>query len=228
MSITELDNPVWHSLTGIHKNLAIGGDLAKRYPSDIFGGVGIKESTEAAFTELASFTEPDETIFALSSSVPEDRQWEIVFSVAAPQMVCKKAISMPKHEVEIHSLGIDDVLEMLALIELTEPGPFLERTIEFGSYFGIQQDGKLVAMAGSRMFTPHYREISAVCTHPDYRGRGYAALLVQVLAHQFQQEGITPFLHTGPTNHTAIRLYEKLGFELHQEILIAVFRLKEN
>jgi predicted GNAT family acetyltransferase len=227
MSIKELDNPIWHSLNNAHKDFAIGGDLAKRYLTDVVGASGLKENTEAAFTELATICPEGATAVVYSPEL-EQSQWEIVFQVTIFQMVCGKDVPAPDYKMEIQALGLDDVPEMLALIELTQPGPFLERTVELGAYYGIRQEGQLVAMAGSRMFTPHYREISAVCTHPDYRGKGYAGLLSQHLAQQFQQDGIIPFLHVAMDNHNAQSVYKKLGFEVHQEITLAVIRQKES
>jgi len=228
MSITELDNPIWYSLNNAHKKFAIGGDSARCYPPEVFRGVGLKENTEEALAELATIPTQHRLIIM---NFPEVEQygWKIILQIPTLQMIYDKPLSKPEHEIEIHALTQEDVPEMLALIELAKPGPFGERTIEMGSYIGIRQNNQLVAMAGSRIFTPHYREISAVCTHPDYRGKGYASLLIQLLTYQFQQEGIIPFLHVMASNENAIRLYEKLGFELHQEVsMIGIRRAGNN
>jgi predicted GNAT family acetyltransferase len=103
---------------------------------------------------------------------------------------------------------------MLALALLTRPGPYNSRTHAFGGYIGIREGGRLAAMAGHRLKVPGYTEISAVCTHPDFRGRGYAGHLTRVVAARIAARGETPFLHTYAANATAIRLYERLGFVL--------------
>jgi predicted GNAT family acetyltransferase len=106
-----------------------------------------------------------------------------------------------------------DVPEMLELISRTTPGPFAARTIDMGDYFGIRDQGQLVAMAGERFRPPGYTEISAVCTTPQFRGRGLATRLVLAVAHGIRQRGATPFLHVASTNAAAIKLYESLGFK---------------
>ena len=113
-------------------------------------------------------------------------------------------------------LGPADVPEMLALVERTQPGPFLPRTVEMGTYLGIRRDGALVAMAGERLRPPGWTEISAVCTDPAFRGAGLATRLVLAVAHGIRERGETPFLHTAAANTTATRLYESLGFRLRR------------
>lgn len=106
------------------------------------------------------------------------------------------------------------VAEMLALVELTQPGPFRQRTIELGDYYGVFADGRLVAMAGERLQTPHFTEISAVCTHPSARGRGLAAALTHHVASGISARGQTPILHVAEHNDTARRVYARLGFDV--------------
>ena len=91
-------------------------------------------------------------------------------------MICEA--SAASLSVAPMSLGTTDVPEMLELTAATEPGPFLPQTIQMGSYFGIRaSDGRLVAMAGERLQSTAFAEISARCTHPEFRGRGYAQAL---------------------------------------------------
>ena len=113
---------------------------------------------------------------------------------------------------------------MVELAALTKPGPFLIRTHELGGYIGIRDQGRLVAMAGERFKLPGFTEVSAVCTHPDYRGRGYAAALTLAVATRIAARGETPFLHTFASNINAIRLYEKLGFVLRTPMSVTVLR----
>jgi predicted GNAT family acetyltransferase len=119
-------------------------------------------------------------------------------------------------------LGPADAGEMLALVELTQPGPFRVRTVELGAYFGVFDSGELVAMAGERFRLPGFCEISAVCTRPDHRGRGLAAGLTARVAEGIQARGELPFLHHSADNDPARRVYEALGFEFRREISIAV------
>jgi predicted GNAT family acetyltransferase len=111
---------------------------------------------------------------------------------------------------------------MLALAQLTQPGPFLARTHVMGMFRGIRIDGRLAAMAGERMRVPGYTELSGVCTHPDFRGRGLARRLSAIVCAGIDARGETPFLHAWKDNHAAIALYEQLGFRLRAEVNVAV------
>jgi ribosomal protein S18 acetylase RimI-like enzyme len=119
------------------------------------------------------------------------------------------------------ALGPDDVGEMLALVEITQPGPFSVRTVELGGYVGVFDGARLVAMAGQRLAPPGFRELSAVCTHPDFRGRGLAAGLSALVARDILERGERPFLHHAPDNHAARRVYEALGFEFRRQVVFA-------
>jgi predicted GNAT family acetyltransferase len=110
------------------------------------------------------------------------------------------------------SLNDNNAGEMVELATLTKPGPFNLRTHEFGHYFGVFQQDRLVAMAGQRFHPGNYSEISAVCTHPDHLGRGYASLLIQHQLVLIRQQNRIPFLHVRDDNSRAISLYLRLGF----------------
>jgi predicted GNAT family acetyltransferase len=112
--------------------------------------------------------------------------------------------------------------QMLALTKLTNPGPFAERTIDFGHYHGIFDGDKLVAMAGQRLHAGNYAEISAVCTHPDHLGKGYAKQLLLHQIHRIKANRETPFLHVRNDNERAINVYKSLGFETRTEIYFYV------
>jgi predicted GNAT family acetyltransferase len=117
-----------------------------------------------------------------------------------------------------------DVGEMLALVELARPGPFLARTIELGDYAGVFDGERLVAMAGERMRLPGFTEISAVCTHPDARGRGLGTALTHYVARAILDRGETPILHVRRDNHDAIRVYQRLGFTVTRAIDFVWYR----
>jgi predicted GNAT family acetyltransferase len=117
----------------------------------------------------------------------------------------------------------EDVPEMLALTKLTEPGPFLPRTIELGAYYGIHDSGSLVAMAGERLRLTRFTEVSAVCTHPNFRGRGYGNSLMSVVISGIMSRDETPFLHV-KTDNPALALYKKLGFQIRAQLYLAVIQ----
>jgi predicted GNAT family acetyltransferase len=141
----------------------------------------------------------------------------------AVQMVAP-SVSPPEDVFPFVELTEADGPEMLALATLTKPGPYARRTHEFGGYIGIRHEGRLVAMAGHRLQAPGYNEVSALCTHPDYRGRGYGGFLLRVVSQRIVDRGETPFLHAYASNVNAIRLYETLGFVHRSNLTVTVLR----
>jgi predicted GNAT family acetyltransferase len=79
-------------------------------------------------------------------------------------------------------------------------------------------------MAGERLRFPGYTEVSGVCTHPEFRGRGLARRLSAVVAAGIEARGEQAFLHSWKTNQPAIALYEGLGFRVRTEVNVAVLR----
>jgi predicted GNAT family acetyltransferase len=138
------------------------------------------------------------------------------------QMVARDLLPPP--DMDVIALSVADAPEMVELAALTKPGPFLARTHELGGYIGIREQGRLIAMAGERFKVPGYTEVSAVCTHPDHRGKGYAGALTLIVAARIAGRGETPFLHTFAANTVAIRLYERLGFVLRTAMAVTVLR----
>lgn len=116
-------------------------------------------------------------------------------------------------DVDILTLGVADVPDMMALTALTKPGPFSPRTHELGTFLGIRVGGELVAMAGERMKPADYTEITAVCVHPSHRGHGYGQILLSAISRQIVARGEIPFLHVFTSNTSAIALYRRQGME---------------
>jgi predicted GNAT family acetyltransferase len=130
----------------------------------------------------------------------------------------------PAHDEALDAMKLDarHVPQVLELVAITAPGPFAERTIEMGDYYGVFDDERLVAMAGERMHADPMREISGVCTLPEYQGRGLARRLVAKLLRLEMARGETPFLHVAHDNDHARRIYERMGFRHHQEVRLRV------
>ncbi|MFC8711847.1 GNAT family N-acetyltransferase [Streptomyces sp. NPDC057197] len=221
-----LDNPALAALTGPHAHLAERRGRVLRYPVDVSPWLALPdEPDDADWADLAALAGPGSEVPlpGFRGEVPAD--WEITFQVEGVQLVDDGLAAAP--DPEAVRLGPADVPEMLALIARTEPGPFLPRTIELGTYLGIRRDGALVAMAGERLRPPGYTEISAVCTDPAHRGHGLASRLVLAVAHGIRERGDIPFLHTGAQNTGAIRLYESLGFRLRRRTAFLAARTPE-
>ena len=205
----ELHNPAWHALRGPHATVAEGGPLAFRYPKDVAVFSALPdEPTPEAWDQLRDVVGSKGHAFLARDIVPPPAGWEQVISIPAVQMVATAVDGELDGDVE--QLTADDVPDMLALVERTEPGPFGPRTIELGEYFGVRDgDGALIAMAGERMFPSPYREISAVCTDESYRGRGLAARLVRHLVARIHARDERAMLHAVHDNVDAIRLYQQ-------------------
>ena len=209
----ELDNPFWSSLATRHARLARGGDLARRYPADISPLAGLPAAGPANIAALEALVEVGDDMAMTGPFVPAlSKNWETLYESRLTQMIRTDRAPLPDGDTEAAVLGAADVAEMQALVELTHPGPFRPRTIELGTYIGIREAGRLIAMAGERLWIGDCREVSAVCTHPDVQGRGYARALIGRVVNRMLGAGQTPILHVDSRNTRAIDLYLALGF----------------
>ena len=224
IDFSPLDNPVWSSLATGHRTMARVQGAAARYPGDISPLSAIREPSLAAFADLHALAKRDEIVGLVTAfALPGPDDWEIVLSRFIDQMVCEDF--HPASDIEPLLLADKDVPEMIALTKLTQPGPFEHGTIGMGKYLGVRSEsGALMAMAGQRMSLTDFREISAVCTHPDHQGKGYAGRLMTVLAREIIADGRTPFLHVKTENASAKHLYAKLGFRVRKPMHFNVIR----
>jgi ribosomal protein S18 acetylase RimI-like enzyme len=215
-----LDRAPWESLAGQHARFALRHGRAMRYQPDVASFVALEDFRDPqAWEDVVELLQPGEKLMLPGvTEWPDD--WKPVRSAEGVQMVATRLEPWP--DPEAVRLGADDVPEILDLVARTEPGPFLPRTIELGTYLGIRREGALVAMAGERLNPPGWTEISAVCTDSGFRGQGLASRLVRAVAAGIVARGETPFLHAIGTNTNAIRLYEAMGFELRRTTTIMV------
>lgn len=211
-----LDNPFWSSLTTLHRPLARGSGDALRYPADVAPFVAVARDGVPLDEALAA---PGELMYAIGPW-PARAGISLEDLGVVVQMVCDSPASVPPGPA-IETARTADVVALAALVY---PHYFRPRTTELGRYFGIYEDGMLVAMAGERMGMPGYREISAVCTHPDHVGRGLARRVLAFLATDIAAGGATPFLQVSPSNARAIHLYEQNGFRTRTELPFAAIR----
>lgn len=218
-----LDNPAWASLSGPHAAFAErAGGHAARYAPDVAPFAAIADPADPrSWDGLRSLTASDGSVTLAGVLAPPD-DWAVVGAIEGVQLVDTALDAEPAPEAV--RLGAADVPEILELIELTKPGPFLPRTVELGTYLGIRDRGRLVAMAGERLHPPGWTEISAVCTRPGHRGRGLATRLVRAVAAGIRERGEVPFLHTAASNAAAIRLYESIGFTVRRRPFFTVLR----
>ncbi|MGA7853011.1 MAG: GNAT family N-acetyltransferase [Candidatus Acidiferrales bacterium] len=220
-----LDNPIWNSLTTLHARFAEGDALAKRFPPDVTTLAAMREPTVEAYSSLAQALKGSGAALFLDQHPAIPPGWTTIHASQILQMVCEKSeIEAEAEEEPAEVLTVADTDEMIALAELTKPGPFGKRTRELGHYIGIRESNRLAAMAGERLHLPGYTEVSAVCTHPDFQGRGFARLLISALMRRILQRGQIPILHVKQENVGAIHVYEKLGFRTRRLIHFVVLR----
>jgi ribosomal protein S18 acetylase RimI-like enzyme len=218
-----LDNPAWGSLTGHHAGLAIRHGKAARLPADVSPFTALSDhQDEQAWRDLATLVGPDTPVVVTGSLAAVPDGWTVLEQGEGVQFVDTSLAAAPDLEAVV--LGPDDVPAMLDLVARTQPGPFLPRTIELGTYLGIKRDGRLVAMAGERLHPPGWVEVSAVCTDPAHQGQGLATRLVQAVANGIRERGEQVFLHTAASNTRAIRLYAAIGFTLRRRTTFALLQ----
>ncbi len=222
-----LNNPIWGALATEQSHCGLGAVNARRYFPHIAPFGAVSAPTSQAETELISLVNPGETICLVGISPALSSVWKLERQSEILQMICQEKLENSEAESDIQLLTDDDLPAMLALTALVYPAYFRAGTAGLGAYFGIYQNGQLAAMAGERMRITGLQEISAVCTHPDFAGRGYARRLVEHLMTKIWGRGETPFLHVDADNKRAIALYERLGFKLHLSLPLWVIRRQD-
>ena len=233
-----LDRPIWHALTGRQAGFAVGGGLARRFDPGVSPFIACVDDSAAALGEAAGLVgagavlrSDDRALFLQSGTPPLPPGLVEIERGVGVQMIGEGFVaSAPPDDLTglagLVRLGAGDAAEMVALAELTMPGPFHLRTRELAQFWGVREGkdnvgrkgGRLLAMAGERLKLPGMSEISGVCTHPDARGRGYARMLSAHVGSEIVRRGEVPFLSAYAWNAPAIRLYEELGFVLRGEI----------
>jgi ribosomal protein S18 acetylase RimI-like enzyme len=211
-----LDNVIWHALTTRQAEFAESCDQACRFRPEVALLGAFLAPTARGYESLAGLLEAGGTVGLFLEEPYEKRVgWNLVLAAPLLEMVLENGMdppSMVASDLEVVELGDAESPEMMDLAALTKPGPFNKRTHELGMYLGIRREGKLVAMAGERMKIPGWTEVSAVCTHPEHTGHGYARVLMTQVMQGIRRRGEIPFLHVREDNPRAIELYRRLGF----------------
>jgi predicted GNAT family acetyltransferase len=209
-----LDRPVWNALISRQAHLARGGARALRFDPDYgqFAAAADPRDTDALLPLIA-----DGSIGVVEAADTPFPGGSHAHHAICNQMIAA-AITPGEPHFDVVPLGDGDAEKMLALATLTKPGPFFRHTNRLGDFIGVKIEGRLVAMAGERMKPQGFTEVSGVCTHPDFRGRGFAGGLMRLVAQRIIARGETPFLHVYADNAGAIALYEALGFRFRAAI----------
>jgi len=214
-----LHNPVYNALLSGDKSLSFGSNTVKFFDEAVSPFAGFEENYTTGFEELYELLPPGRQIlYARPTVIPIPAGWKLQHEIKGLQFVYEGNKAFKNEFTNVLPLGEMHINQMVQLATLTKPGPFNQRTIDFGSYYGIFDGEKLLAMTGQRLHVQNFTEISAVCTHPDHTGKGYANTLMQ---HQLQiilQHEQVPFLHVRDDNKRAIELYQRLGFNVSRKM----------
>ena len=215
-----LDNPAWNALISGNKHLANGNGEVKYFDREVSPFVGFRDYSTENFQLLLDLLPHQREVRMITTPIETEipAQWKVLREIKGLQMVYEIEKAPVEPELELTLLTDAHVPQMLALTKLTNPGPFDLRTIEFGQYYGVFDGDKLVAMTGQRMHVFNYAEVSAVCTHPDYTGKGYARQLLTHHVNRIKAVSEIPFLHVRYNNDRAIKVYESIGFYTRQEV----------
>ena len=223
-----LDNMIWNAITTGNNDIAIiNGDVGCYLP-EIAPFAGMKAFNDSNLKKLYEFIPADQNvaISSLNKMNHDDRRWKLLQPMDVTQMVYEHTLNSftTNNSPLIVPLSDEHVPQMIELTALTRPGPFLQQTIRFKNYFGIFIDNRLAAITGQRMHPKPYMEVSAVCTHPDFRGRGYAKTLMLHVMKIILDNSFTPFLHVLSNNGAAIELYKTIGFRTRKQIFVDMIR----
>lgn len=212
-----LDNPFWSALDSIHHGIALrAGDVA-RYPADHAPFLGVASAAVRVGDAFERLVAPGEAVYLLGVVPTVPVGWALQAFRPLAQMVCDAPLASVDGP-EIVPLGEAQRADVLALTALVYPHYFRPCTMDMGRYFGIYEQGRLAAMIGERLGSDATREMSAICTHPDFNGRGYARRLTVWLTNDTLARGVQPFLHVSHENPRAKQLYEQLGYRVRRDI----------
>lgn len=215
--MSTLDNPFWSSLRSIHAGIAVGDGTVVRYPAEYAPFLGVAESGADVAEALELLVAPGESVYLLGVAPRVPEGWRLEAFEPLAQMIRDAPLEVIDGSA-IEPLSEAHLDEVLALVALVYPYYFRERTMQMGRYFGIFENGRLAAMIGERLGSVDTREMSAICTHPDFLGRGHASRLTAMLTNDRLTGGSLPFLHVSHANRRAKALYERIGFRLRRDI----------
>lgn len=212
-----LDNPFHSALSTLHAGLALRSGEVVRYPATHAPFIGVPRAGMHVDGDLETLVPHGDTVLWLGCAPDVAVGWRLEPFRPLAQMACERPIEVIDGPAVI-ALGAAHHADVLALTALVYPHYFRERTPDLGRYFGIYLDGRLAAMIGERLGTHDARELSAICTHPDFTGRGLARRLTAMLANDVLASGRLPFLHVSHDNPRALDLYRRLGFRHRRDI----------
>ena len=212
----KLDDPVWHSLNETHSHFSINYDNLKCYDPGYCPFGGYKGSGEMA-EGIKSYAKLINSFYIVGEKPTFSKDLVLKKELVCLQMVLDRGTGLVVEE-EIIKLNHQFEEALFQLVNLVQPGYFKKNTVQLGDYYGIFKDGKLVAVTGERMKMNDFTEVSAIVTHPEHTGKGYAKQLITYLVNKIAGQHKTAYLHVAETNTAAISLYRNLGFHTRRKI----------
>jgi predicted GNAT family acetyltransferase len=224
MDESALSRPVWNALLSEQKELSCSNGDARRF-APVYGPLTAAiDYSQVNMAALRMLEIGPEGLWIFDQFIPQDPTgFEPILCVPCVQMIAYKTIEI-ENNFEVVELQDSDAAQMLALAMATRPGPFSTETYKLGQFIGVKENGRLIAMAGERMKITGFSELSGVCTHAEYRGRGLARILSQIITKRILERGEIPFLHTYQGNDVALRLYEGLGYKSRAIVHLTVLK----
>ena len=212
----KLDNPVLFSISETHQSFAVDYGSVKFYHSDYcpFGGF---EKGNAIAKSIDEYSMMVDSFFIVGEKPELSNLLKLNKELVCLQMIVYNPIDVAINDA-IVKLTDEHIDVLYELVNLVQPGYFKNKTALLGNYYGIFKNEELVAVAGERMQMTDFIEVSAVVTHPNHTGKGYAKQLVVYTVNEIFKQNKTPYLHVLEENKGAIQLYEKLGFTIRRKI----------
>ena len=218
--MSDLTNIFWQAFSGDQLALTVGTDRIRRYAPGFPAIIAYADVADPDFAAIAEFCAPKERFFCAEWRGATPAGWRVDVETSFCSMAWTGEAPTPDRKpVRLTPVHIP---LMAALAAQTSPGPFPARPMDIGEWYGIFEEGRLVALAGERAHAGRWREVSGVCTLPEFQGRGYARrLTARVVASQLAR-GQQPFLHVMSSNARALGLYEHMGFTVAREVPLRV------
>ena len=219
------DNIIWDALSGTQRPISVGNDRIRRYAPGFPLIMAAADPRSPDLESMEAHCDPGERLYLCGWNGPMPAGWNLEVDAAVAVMSWRGAT--PEIDPRAVRLGPEHVPAMLHLFESCKPGPYATRPMDIGEWYGVFEDGRLVAMAGERMHAGEWREVSGVATLPECQGKGYAKRLTERVIASQAARGLKTFLHVFPGNTRAIDLYKRMGFVVEREMPLRVMSLAD-